>query len=167
MKFEKEITRCTALQLACQEGFDKICGVLLAHGADANTVQLSDGALFEQFVGKRVVCGLRRWRSRVRCDAIRPQCDSRLGDVGRHDRAFTCVANGCIALLVLAAVGGHLDCVQRLLVRGASTKAVQTSKDLPGKDRDDGIDEDDDDEDEEDAVPVGAMPLSLAVARGQ
>jgi len=51
-------------------------------------------------------------------------------------------------------------------VRGASTKDVQTAKDLSGKDRDDGIDEDDDDKDEEDAVPVGAMPLSLAEARG-
>ena len=100
----------------------------------------------------------------MRCDAVRLRCDSRLGDVGRHDSAFICVANGCITLLVLAAVGEHLDCVQRLLVRGASTKAVQTAKDLPGKDRDDSIDEDDDDED---AVPVGAMPLSLAVARGQ
>ena len=142
--------------------------MLLAHGADANTVRLSDGALFEQCVGKRVVCGLRRWKSRVRCDAVRLRCNSRLGDVGRYDRAFICVANGCITLLVLAAVGGHLDCVQRLLVRGASTKAVQTAKDLSGKDRDDGIDEDDeDDKNQEDAVPVGAMPLSLAVARGQ
>jgi len=164
VRFEKEITCCTASHLACQEGFDEACSVLLAHGADANTVRLSDGALFEQCVGKRVVCGLRRWRSRVRCDAVRLRCDSRLGDVGRHDSAFICVANGCITLLVLAAVGEHLDCVQRLLVRGASTKAVQTAKDLPGKDRDDSIDEDDDDED---AVPVGAMPLSLAVARGQ
>ena len=115
MRFEKEITCCTASHLACQEGSDEICGVLLAHGADANTVQLSDGAHFEQCVGKRVVCGLRRWRSRVRCDAVRLRCDSRLGDVGRHDSAFICVANGCITLLVLAAVGEHLDCVRRLL----------------------------------------------------
>jgi hypothetical protein len=96
VRFENEITRCTALHLACQEGFDEICGVLLAHGTNANTVRLSDGALFEQCVGKRVVCGLRRWRSRVRCDAVRLRCNSRLGDVGRHDRAF--IASQMVAL---------------------------------------------------------------------
>jgi len=47
VRFEKETTGCTALHLACQEGFDEACSVLLAHGADANTVRLSDGALFD------------------------------------------------------------------------------------------------------------------------
>ena len=79
-------------------------------------------------------------------------------------------ANGHITPLVLATMGGHLDCVRKLLVRGASTKAVRTAKELPSKDQgddDEGDDEDDDDdEDEEDAVPIGATPLSLAVARG-
>jgi ankyrin repeat protein len=74
-------------------------------------------------------------------------------------------ANGHVTPLVLAAMGGHLDCVRKLLVRGASTKAVQTTKELPaGNDREE--DDEEDDEEEEDAVPIGATALSLAVARG-
>jgi ankyrin repeat protein len=70
--------------------------------------------------------------------------------------------------LVLAAAGGHLDCVRKLLARGAATKAIQaaapTASNESGEEEDDG--EDEGEEEDEDAPPLGATAFSVALARG-
>jgi ankyrin repeat protein len=71
--------------------------------------------------------------------------------------------------LVLAAAGGHLDCVRKLLARGAATKAIQAA--APTASYESGEEEENDEEDEgeeedEDAPPLGATAFSVALARG-